>query len=104
MSDWSLAKEVWSVCEFSNAIHDGLVSKNHPLPCAVSFKADFGFQVSMKEWEIPWDDLKMNEQLGTGHFGTVYGGYWHGDVDIKVLNMDYLGDEKMLESFKAEVG
>lgn len=57
----------------------------------------------MKEWEIPWDELKMGEKLGTGHFGTVYSGYWHGDVAIKVLNMDYLGDEKMLENFKSEV-
>jgi len=57
----------------------------------------------MKEWEIPWDELKMGDKLGTGHFGTVYRGYWHADVAIKVLNMDYLGDEKMLESFKSEV-
>lgn len=57
----------------------------------------------MKEWEIPWDELKMGDKLGTGHFGTVYSGYWHGDVAIKVLNMDYLGDEKMLENFKSEV-
>lgn len=61
------------------------------------------FQVSMKEWEIPWDELKMGEKLGTGHFGTVYSGYWHGDVAVKVLNMDYLADEKMLENFKSEV-
>lgn len=61
------------------------------------------YSVSMKEWEIPWDELKMGEKLGTGHFGTVYSGYWHGDVAIKVLNMDYLGDEKMLENFKSEV-
>ncbi|XP_065202986.1 kinase suppressor of Ras 2 [Planococcus citri] len=59
--------------------------------------------VSMKEWEIPWNELKMGDKLGTGHFGTVYSGYWHGDVAIKVLNMDYLGDEKMLETFKYEV-
>ena len=57
----------------------------------------------MKEWEIPWDELKMGEKLGAGHFGTVYSGYWYGDVAIKVLNMDYLGDEKMLENFKSEV-
>ncbi|XKL63629.1 hypothetical protein PGB90_005993 [Kerria lacca] len=61
------------------------------------------FSVSMKEWEIPWSELKRGEQLGTGHFGTVYSGYWHGDVAIKVLNMEYLGDEKMLENFKSEV-
>ncbi|KAK7593117.1 hypothetical protein V9T40_007869 [Parthenolecanium corni] len=61
------------------------------------------YSVSMKEWEIPWDELKMGEKLGTGHFGTVYSGYWHGDVAVKVLNMDYLADEKMLENFKSEV-
>ncbi|KAK7571924.1 hypothetical protein V9T40_014396 [Parthenolecanium corni] len=61
------------------------------------------YSVSMKEWEIPWDELKMGEKLGTGHFGTVYSGYWHGDVAVKVLDMDYSADAKMWENFKSEV-
>ncbi|XP_073984311.1 kinase suppressor of ras isoform X1 [Rhodnius prolixus] len=59
--------------------------------------------LSMKEWEIPFDELRRGDPLGTGHFGTVYRGNWHGDVAIKVLNMSYLDDEKTLEGFKHDV-
>lgn len=59
--------------------------------------------LSMREWDIPFDELKIGEPIGTGRFGTVYRGNWHGDVAIKVLNMDYLDDEKTLEAFKLEV-
>lgn len=61
-------------------------------------------QLSMREWDIPYDELKIGESIGTGRFGTVYRGNWHGDVAIKVLNMDYyLDDDKILEAFKLEV-
>lgn len=57
----------------------------------------------MREWDIPFDELKIGESIGTGHFGTVYRGNWHGDVAIKVLNMNYSDDEKILEGFKLDV-
>uniref|UniRef100_A0A0C9R1F0 KSR2_0 protein n=1 Tax=Fopius arisanus TaxID=64838 RepID=A0A0C9R1F0_9HYME len=60
--------------------------------------------LSMREWEIPYDELKIGDPIGTGRFGTVYRGNWHGDVAIKVLNMDYYSDDdKTLEAFKLEV-
>ncbi|XP_058807431.1 kinase suppressor of Ras 2 isoform X2 [Phymastichus coffea] len=60
--------------------------------------------LSMREWDIPYDELKIGESIGTGRFGTVYRGNWHGDVAIKVLNMDYYSDDdKTLEAFKLEV-
>ncbi|XP_049776476.1 kinase suppressor of Ras 2 [Schistocerca cancellata] len=59
--------------------------------------------LSMREWDIPFDELKMGEPIGTGRFGTVYRGNWHGDVAIKVLNTHHLDDEKTLEAFKLEV-
>lgn len=60
--------------------------------------------LSMREWDIPYDELNIGESIGTGRFGTVYRGNWHGDVAIKVLNMDYyLDDDKTLEAFKLEV-
>ncbi|XP_063222865.1 kinase suppressor of Ras 2 [Bacillus rossius redtenbacheri] len=59
--------------------------------------------LSLREWDIPYDELRMGERIGTGRFGTVYRGNWHGDVAIKVLNMDYLDDEKNLEAFRLEV-
>lgn len=59
--------------------------------------------MSLREWDIPYDELQMHEVIGTGRFGTVYRGQWHGDVAVKVLNMNYLQDEKTLEQFKNEV-
>jgi len=62
----------------------------------------FLFQLSNREWDIPYDELKIGERIGTGHFGTVYRGSWHGDVAVKVLDMA-MDNEKTLEQFKQEV-
>ncbi|KAL0272418.1 UNVERIFIED_CONTAM: hypothetical protein PYX00_005394 [Menopon gallinae] len=59
--------------------------------------------LSIREWDIPYDELKIGDVIGVGRFGTVYRGNWHGDIAIKVLNMDYLEDEKRLDAFKLEV-
>lgn len=59
--------------------------------------------ISLKEWDIPYDDLKLQEKIGQGRFGTVHRGLWHGDVAVKVLKEDYLSDERTLEAFKLEV-
>lgn len=57
----------------------------------------------MREWDIPFHEVVLGNELGTGRFGTVYQGKWHGDVAVKILNMNYLEDEKTLEQFKMEV-
>lgn len=57
----------------------------------------------MQEWDIPYDELKIGESIGTGRFGTVYRGNWHGDVAIKVLNMDCSDNDKILKAFRLEV-
>ncbi|KAF5306924.1 hypothetical protein FQA39_LY00154 [Lamprigera yunnana] len=59
--------------------------------------------LSMREWDIPFEELRIVESIGTGRFGTVYRGYWHGDVAIKVFKMDNLNDEKALDQFRIEV-
>ncbi|XP_064092087.1 kinase suppressor of Ras 2-like isoform X3 [Macrobrachium nipponense] len=58
---------------------------------------------SLREWDIPYDELDRREVIGRGRFGIVYSGNWHGQVAIKELRMDYVNDEKTLEAFKAEV-
>lgn len=56
----------------------------------------------MKEWDIPYDELKLFEVIGTGRFGTVYRGSWHGAVAVKVLHV--LSDDCVpLDTFKHEV-
>lgn len=57
-------------------------------------------QLSLKEWDIPFDELKLFKEVGTGRFGTVYRGYWHGDVAIKHLHVK---NDTTLEQFKMEV-
>jgi len=59
--------------------------------------------LSLREWDIPFHELELGDSIGQGRFGTVHRGNWHGDVAIRLLNMDQVGDEKVLESFKHEV-
>lgn len=59
--------------------------------------------LSLKEWDIPFEDLKLLEEIGHGRFGTVNRGLWHGDVAVKIFNEGYLDDEHALEAFKLEV-
>uniref|UniRef100_A0A182YBA1 Uncharacterized protein n=1 Tax=Anopheles stephensi TaxID=30069 RepID=A0A182YBA1_ANOST len=59
--------------------------------------------LSLKEWDIPYDDLHLKEKIGNGRFGTVHRALWHGDVAVKLLKEDYVADERTLEAFKLEV-
>ena len=60
--------------------------------------------LTLREWDIPYDELKIEEEIGTGRFGTVFKGNWHGSVAIKRLNMNNsLDDKSALEAFKQEV-
>ncbi|XP_026327693.1 kinase suppressor of Ras 2 [Hyposmocoma kahamanoa] len=60
--------------------------------------------LSMKEWDIPYDELKLFEVIGKGRFGTVYRGSWHGAVAVKLLHVHSLHDDSVpLDTFKHEV-
>ncbi|KAL4720211.1 hypothetical protein ACJJTC_019307 [Scirpophaga incertulas] len=63
--------------------------------------------LSMKEWDIPYDELKLFEVIGKGRFGTVYRGSWHGAVAVKLLHVHSLGlhlpGDVTLDTFKHEV-
>jgi len=70
--------------------------------------------MSSHEWDIPYQQVHIVEEIGTGLFGTVYRGLWHGQVAVKKLNLitnfeiDGKADEspenkKILESFRQEV-
>ncbi|CAH2095870.1 unnamed protein product [Euphydryas editha] len=60
--------------------------------------------LTMKEWDIPYDELKLFEVIGTGRFGTVYRGSWHGAVAVKLLHVNALSDHSVpLDTFKHEV-
>lgn len=55
--------------------------------------------VSMREWDIPFEDIIINDKIGDGRFGTVHGALWHGHVVVKILKEDYLDNE----AFKVEI-
>lgn len=58
----------------------------------------------LQEWDILYDELRIKSVLGKGRYATVYRGFWHGDIAIKVLNTRYSPqDEKILKKFKFEV-
>lgn len=58
----------------------------------------------MQEWDILYEELKIRNMIGKGRFATVYRGFWHGDIAVKVLNISYYSeDEKILKTFKLEV-
>lgn len=61
---------------------------------------------STREWDIPFDELQLEQVIGTGRYSTVYQGYWHGEVAIKQLDYNHLGngDERgAFDTFKQEV-
>lgn len=59
----------------------------------------------MREWDINFAELELGEVIGTGRFGTVYTGHWHGAVAIKCLNSgkNAYENQKVLETFRQEV-
>merc|ERR1719225_1276377 len=59
--------------------------------------------ISLREWDIPIEDLKIGQKIGSGQFSTVHQGNWHGDIAIKFLDMESTEDEATLEAFRKEV-
>ena len=57
---------------------------------------------SNEDWEIPADDIITGPRIGSGSFGTVYKGHWHGPVAIKRLNVTD-PTPAQLQAFKNEV-
>ncbi|XP_052213209.1 serine/threonine-protein kinase A-Raf-like isoform X2 [Dreissena polymorpha] len=46
-----------------------------------------GWRDSNEDWEIPNDEIILGSRIGSGSFGTVFKGQWHGAVAIKRLNV-----------------
>ena len=59
--------------------------------------------MSIREWDIPFEELKISDRIGSGRFSTVHAGNWHGDVAIKFLDMENVDDESTLEAFRLDV-
>ena len=57
---------------------------------------------TVEDWEIKKDEILTGPKIGSGSFGTVYRGHWHGPVALKKLNVKN-PSPKQLQAFKNEV-
>ncbi|XP_055045033.2 raf-1 proto-oncogene, serine/threonine kinase a isoform X4 [Misgurnus anguillicaudatus] len=53
-------------------------------------------------WEIEAEEVMLLGRIGSGSFGTVYKGKWHGDVAVKVLKVTTPTPEQF-QAFRNEV-
>ncbi|XP_021962645.1 raf homolog serine/threonine-protein kinase Raf isoform X2 [Folsomia candida] len=56
----------------------------------------------VEDWEIPADEILIGHRIGSGSFGTVFKGIWHGPVAVKTLNVKD-PTPAQLQAFKNEV-
>lgn len=63
---------------------------------------EFQSHDDLADFEVNHDELIYGECAGSGSFGTVYKGNWHGPVAIKKLNFGE-PSEVQLEDFRNEV-
>uniref|UniRef100_A0A3P9PFZ0 non-specific serine/threonine protein kinase n=1 Tax=Poecilia reticulata TaxID=8081 RepID=A0A3P9PFZ0_POERE len=61
-----------------------------------------GYRDSSYYWEVPYREVTLQKRIGTGSFGTVFKGKWHGDVAIKILKVKEPTPEQ-LQAFKNEM-
>ncbi|XP_053499744.1 raf-1 proto-oncogene, serine/threonine kinase a isoform X1 [Ictalurus furcatus] len=53
-------------------------------------------------WEIEASEVMLHSRIGSGSFGTVYKGKWHGDVAVKILKVTDPTPEQF-QAFRNEV-
>ncbi|XP_077422557.1 kinase suppressor of Ras 1-like [Vanacampus margaritifer] len=58
--------------------------------------------VYLQEWDIPYEELQLGELVGKGRWGKVFRGRWHGEVAIRLVEVDG-NNQEHLKLFKKEV-
>ncbi|XP_054703398.1 kinase suppressor of Ras 1 isoform X1 [Grus americana] len=58
--------------------------------------------VYLQEWDIPFEQIELGDPIGQGRWGKVYKGKWHGEVAIRLLEIDG-NNQDHLKLFKKEV-
>ncbi|XP_070293012.1 kinase suppressor of Ras 2 [Salvelinus sp. IW2-2015] len=58
--------------------------------------------IFLQEWDIPFKQLEIGELIGKGRFGLVFHGRWHGEVAIRLIDIER-DNEDQLKAFKREV-
>ncbi|XP_037665442.1 kinase suppressor of Ras 1 isoform X5 [Choloepus didactylus] len=80
---------------------DDLPSCRRPWRGPISRKAS-QTSVYLQEWDIPFEQVELGEPIGQGRWGRVHRGRWHGEVAIRLLEMDGHNQDH-LKLFKKEV-
>uniref|UniRef100_A0A8C5F1B4 non-specific serine/threonine protein kinase n=1 Tax=Gopherus evgoodei TaxID=1825980 RepID=A0A8C5F1B4_9SAUR len=80
---------------------DDLPSKRPHWKGMISRKAS-QTSVYLQEWDIPFEQIELGEPIGQGRWGKVYRGKWHGEVAIRLLQIDG-NNQDHLKLFKKEV-
>lgn len=58
--------------------------------------------VYLQEWNVPFEQLELGELIGKGRWGKVHRGRWHGEVAVRLLEIDG-NNQDHLKLFKKEV-
>ncbi|CAL8295799.1 unnamed protein product, partial [Gadus morhua 'NCC'] len=58
--------------------------------------------IFLQEWDIPFEQLEIGEMIGKGRFGQVFHGRWHGEVALRLIDIER-DNEDQLRAFKREV-
>ncbi|XP_062814796.1 kinase suppressor of Ras 2 isoform X3 [Anolis carolinensis] len=58
--------------------------------------------IFLQEWDIPFEQLEIGDLIGKGRFGQVFHGRWHGEVAIRLIDIEQ-DNEGQLKAFKREV-
>uniref|UniRef100_A0A3Q3EYS1 non-specific serine/threonine protein kinase n=1 Tax=Labrus bergylta TaxID=56723 RepID=A0A3Q3EYS1_9LABR len=58
--------------------------------------------IFLQEWDIPFEQLEIGEMIGKGRFGKVFHGRWHGEVALRLIDIER-DNEDQLKAFKREV-
>uniref|UniRef100_A0A3B3RZ86 Kinase suppressor of ras 1 n=1 Tax=Paramormyrops kingsleyae TaxID=1676925 RepID=A0A3B3RZ86_9TELE len=56
----------------------------------------------LQEWDIPFEQVDLGELIGKGRWGRVHRGRWHGEVAVRLLEIDG-NNQDHLKLFKKEV-
>lgn len=80
---------------------DDLPSCTRPWKGPISRKAS-QTSVYLQEWNVPFEQLELGDLIGKGRWGKVYRGRWHGEVAVRLLEIDG-NNQDHLKLFKKEV-
>ncbi|KAK5905193.1 hypothetical protein CesoFtcFv8_006679 [Champsocephalus esox] len=87
----------WRTCLLPSAAGGAVGRRRGPLSRMPSHTS-----VYLQEWDIPYEQLELGELIGQGRWGKVHKGRWHGEVAIRLVEVDG-NNQDHLKLFKKEV-